>query len=346
MRTVTFELLGEPNRIKRFSQLCELLDRVTPENWREVIDAFVRQTAFEGREHDAEWKLMLHRVGEVAGVDGVLDALNEKGTGRDHRARNTFEGWVMTNPDAAIKWLEGQPEENQITLFPAMIYGLSRTSPTLALDVLIGAGNREKLNSAIPDIVNGAVQQGGFRKGEELLASVKNRSDIDESTKRNLFHALTQKRLKMAQLRNSPMDSLQWLDGYLGEGSPAGPNAVGQIVASAAASDPLAAMQWLDQRVERLTPPQAVPGYTAALQAVYRQSPEQFTTWLTANQTHPAHDVIVEAYANDLIAFGRATEASEWMNKVKDEKTRQPFSPRWRNRLRRGNSRRAVKIPD
>ncbi|HET6410021.1 MAG TPA: hypothetical protein VFG14_19175, partial [Chthoniobacteraceae bacterium] len=93
-RTVTFELLGEPNRIKRLSRLCELLDRVTPENWREVMDAFVRQTAFEGREHDAEWKLMLHRVGEVGGVDGVVAALNENGAGREHRARHLFEGWV------------------------------------------------------------------------------------------------------------------------------------------------------------------------------------------------------------------------------------------------------------
>ncbi|HET6406458.1 MAG TPA: hypothetical protein VFG14_01145, partial [Chthoniobacteraceae bacterium] len=227
------------------------------------------------------------------------------------------------HPDAAIKWLEGQPEENQITLFPAMIYGLSRSSPTLALDVLIGVGNREKLNSAIPDIVNGAVQQGGFQKGEELLDSVKNRPDIDETTKRNLFFALTQKRVKMAQLRNSPMDSLQWLDKHLGEGSPAGPNAMVQIVAGAAATDPAATMQWLDQRAERLTPAQSVPGYTAALQAIYKQSPEQFTTWLTANQTHPAHDVIVEAYANDLIAHGRAAEAGGWVNAVKDEKTRQ-----------------------
>jgi hypothetical protein len=322
-RTATFELLSEPKRMERLSRLCDLLRRVTPENWRDVMDAFVRQTAFEGREHGEEWKLMLHRVGEVAGSEAVLDALNSNGMNRDHRARNALEGWAMASPDAALAWLQAQTPENQKILIPAMLYGLARSSPVQALDFALAQKDSQTRNSAIPDIVNGAVQQGGFRKGEELLASAMNRPGIDETMKKNLFYALTQKRLAMARLRNAPMDSLQWLDGYLGESSPVGPIAVREVVASAAAVDPSAAMQWLDQRAERLTPALSIPGYTAALQAVYKQSPQQFTTWLTANQTHPAHDVLVEAYTNDLIAFGRTTEASEWMNTVQDATRRQ-----------------------
>jgi hypothetical protein len=323
VRTVTFELLREPKRIERLSRLCELLRRITPENWREVMDAFTRQTAFEGREHGEEWKLMLHRVGEVAGPDGVLDALNSNGVNRDHRARNTLEGWAMANPDAALAWLQAQSPEHQQILIPAMLYGLARSSPVQGLDFALAQKNPETRDGAIPDIVNGAVQQGGFRKGEELLASVMNRPDIDETVKSKLFYELARKRLIMARLRDIPMESLQWLDGYLGERSPAGPNAVKEIIASAAATDPSAAIQWLDQRAERLTPAQSIPGYTAALQAVYKQSPQQFITWLTVNQSHPAHDILVEGYANDLIASGRTTEAGEWMNTVQNGTTRQ-----------------------
>lgn len=322
-RTVTFELLREPNRMERLSRLCELLRHVTKENWHDVMDAFTRQTAFEGREHGEEWKLMLHRVGEVAGPDAILDALNSNGANRDHRARNMLEGWTMANPDAALAWLQAQALEHQQILIPAILYGLARSSPVQALDFALAQKNPETRDGAIPDIVNGAVQQGGFRKGEELLASVMNRPDIDDAVKNKIFHELARKRLTMARLRDMPMESLQWLDGYLGEKSPAGPGAVGQIVASAAAMDPSAAIQWLDQRAERLTPVQSIPGYTAALQGVYKQSPQQFTTWLTANQTHPAHDVVVEAYANDLIAFGRTTEANNWMNTVQNATTRQ-----------------------
>jgi hypothetical protein len=322
-RTVTFELLRESNRVERLSRLCDLLRRVTPENWREVMDAFLRQTAFEGREHGEEWKLMLHRVGEVAGADGVLDALSWDGAGREHHARNTLEGWAMANPDAALAWLKTQSYDHQQILNPAMLYGLARSAPVLGLDFALAQSNPEARDRAIPDIVNGAVQQGGFQKGEELLAAVMNRPDIDQAVKSKIFDELARKRLAMARLRDMPMESLQWLDNYLGERSPAGPKAVGQIVANAASRDPAATMQWLDQRAERLTPAQSVPGYTAALQAVYKQSPQQFTTWLSANETHPAHDVLVEAYANDLIASGRATEASEWMSKVQNATTRQ-----------------------
>lgn len=323
VRTVTFDLLREPNRVERLSRLCELLRSVTPENWREIMDAFMRQTAFEGREHGEEWKLLMQRIGEVAGPDGILDALNSNGANRDHRARNTLEGWTMADPDAALAWLKAQSPEHQQILNPAILYGLARSAPEQALDFAIAQGDTEIRNNAIPDIVNGAVQQGGFRKGEDLLASVMNRSDISQAVKDKIFYELSRKRITMARLRNEPMGSLQWLDSYIGEKSPAGPAAVGQLVASAASSDPSATMQWLDQRAERLNPVQTIPAYTAALQGVYKQSPQQFTAWLGANPMHPAHDVLVEAYTNDLIAFGRAPEANEWMNKVQNPATRQ-----------------------
>lgn len=323
VRTATFDLLREPNRVERLSRLCELLRTVTPENWREVMDAFTRQTAFEGREHGEEWKLLMQRIGEVAGPEGIVDALNSNGANRDHRARNTLEGWAMANQDAALAWLRAQSPEHQEILNPAMMYGLARSSPEQALEFALERQNLQLRDGAIPDIVNGAVQQGGFKKGEELLASLRNRTDLDESVKNKIFYELARKRLTMARLRDTPMEPLQWLDSYLGEKSLAGGNAVGQIVASAATSDPSAAMEWLDQRAERLTPTQIIPGYTAALQGVYKQSPQQFTNWLAANPTHPAHDVVVEAYVNDLIAFNRTTEASDWMNKVQNPQTRQ-----------------------
>ena len=96
-RALTFDLLREPNRLERLSQLCDVLRRVTPENWRGMLDAFTRQTAFEGREHGDEWKLLLQRIGAVAEAEAVLDALNAN---RGDRARNTLEGWIMANPDA------------------------------------------------------------------------------------------------------------------------------------------------------------------------------------------------------------------------------------------------------
>jgi len=323
-RALTFELLREPNGLERLSQLCNVLRRVTRENWRGMLDAFTRQTAFEGREHGDEWKLLLQRIGAVAEAEAVIDALNANGPNREHRARNTLEGWVAANPDAALAWVKTRSPEDRAVLDGAVIYSLAGIAPVQALELALAqkdAGTREW---ALTELSKMAVQHGGFRQGEELLGAVMHRLDIDEAAKRRIFMELTQKRITMARVREQPMDALQWFDGYLsGEGSPAGPTAVGQLVATAAASDPSAALQWLDARAERLTPAQVLPAYTAALQSVYQKAPEQFTAWLGANENHPAHDGLVEAYTHDLIGFGKTAEVNGWMKTVQDAATRQ-----------------------
>jgi len=271
-----------------------------------------------------EWKLMLQRVGIVAREEAVLDALQGTGPGRDHRARNTLEGWIMADAATAVAWVKTQPAEAQEILNGAVIYGLARVSPTQALDYALQLSNQSTRDWGIGEIVNGAVQEGGFRRGEEVLAAAVNRSDVGEDIKQRLFQDLARKRLLMDRLKNSPMDSLQWLDPYLtGEHSPAALRAVMQVVAGAAGDDPAKVLQWLDARAERLTPAQTVPGYTAALQALYQRSPEEFTHWLEANPVHPARDPLVEAYANDLIATGKSAEAAQWLTTVQNPQIRQ-----------------------
>jgi hypothetical protein len=323
-RMRVFQALAEPNRVERFAQLCELLRGVNAGNWREVMDAFTRQTAFEGRELGDEWKLMLQRVGAVAGEEAVIDALQSTGANRDHRARNTLEGWIMADAATAVAWVKAQPQEAQEILNGAVIYGLARLAPTQALEFALQLSNRATRDWGIGEIVNGAVQEGGFRRGEEVFAAIANRADVGEDIKSRLFQELTRKRVIMDRLRNSPMDSLQWLDPFLtGERSPAGPSAVLQLVAGAAGHDPAKVLRWLDARAERLTPAQTVPSYTAALQAVYQRSPQEFTQWLGAHSTHLAHDPLVEAYTNDLIAAGKSAEATEWIARVKNPQIRQ-----------------------
>lgn len=323
-RAMTFDLLKNPGRVERFARLGDLLRRVTPENWRAVLDAFTLQTSAEGRIHGGEWKLMMQRIGAVAGAEAVRDALDSKGGNREDRARNALEGWVDADPKAAIAWVEQQSAENRQVLLPALIVGLACTVPVQALEIAITQVTDETRDWCIPEILNAAVQEGGFRKGEEFLGAVMHRPDVSEAVKRRIFGELARKRITMSQVRNRPMDSLQWLDGYLsGEQSPAAPEAVYRMVASASASDASATLQWVETRAERWNPAQTTTAYTAALQAVYKKSPEQFRGWLNANQTNPAHNGLVEAYTNDLIAFGKVAEAAEWMKSVQDPATRQ-----------------------
>src|SRR5215207_2290508 len=81
--------------------------------------------------------------------------------GRDHRARNTLEGWIMADAATAVAWVKAQPAEAQEILNGAVIYGLARVSPKQALDYALQLSNRSTRDWGIGEIVNGAVQEGG-----------------------------------------------------------------------------------------------------------------------------------------------------------------------------------------
>jgi hypothetical protein len=324
VRARVFAVLNETNRVSRLAHLCDLLQDVNAENWREVVDAFRRQSAFEGRELGDEWNMMMQKVGAVAREEAVLDALQSVGPSRDHRARNSLEGWIMADPAAALAWVKSQPPDALEVLDGAVIYSLARISPTEALDYALRVNNQITRDWGIGEIVNGAVQEGGFRRGEELIAATLSRADVAVNIKQRLFQDLVRKRLLMDRLQNRPEDSLQWLDPYLsGDTSPASPSVMKQVVTSAAAVDPEKTLQWLDARAERLTPAQTVPGYTAALQVLYQRSPQEFSRWLDANPTHPARDPAVERYVTDLVASGKTAEAARWVTIVQDPQIKQ-----------------------
>jgi hypothetical protein len=323
-RALTFDLLREPNRLERLSQLCDVLRRVTPENWRGMLDAFTRQTAFEGREHGDEWKLLLQRIGAVAGADAVIDALNTNGANRGDRARNTLEGWIMADRDVAVAWVETRSPEERAVLDGAVIHSLAGIAPMQALELALAQKDAGVREWAISEVSKVAVQHGGFRQGEELLGAVMNRPDIDEAYEAEDLHGAGAE-------ANHHGASPRAADGCVAMARRVslrrritrGRDGRGTARATAAQSDPSAALQWLDARADRFTPAQAVAAYTAALQAVYQSAPEQFTSWLSANQKHPAHDGLVEAYTNELIAVGRTAEVGAWMKSVQDAQTRQ-----------------------
>lgn len=317
----TFDLLLEPNRGKRLRAFSDLLEGITPDNWRGVMDAFVRQTAFEGREHSTEWNLMLERVGEVAGLQGVEDALGSNGIHRHQRAAVVLNGWAGAQPESAVAWFQTQTPDVQQQLIPALVGGLARTDPAQALAIAL-TQPQEAFDRTISQIVDGAIQRGGLREAEALLASIRHDPEVHQEAKRRVFIDLSRKRVNMARLRGVPFDALEWMDNYLGASSPAGPTAVREIVSSAAEADAGGAVQWLEERADRMSPEQLEVAFPAAIESLAKQSPVEFTAWMSNNSDHPQYERIVEVTVNRLLRSGEADQARHWVGTVRDQQAR------------------------
>jgi hypothetical protein len=84
---------------------------VTPGNWRHTFEVFW-QAHTRGLLSDEEYRLMLSRVGEVAG-GAALDRFKPKdpvGQAETHNARHAMAGWAQTDPAAALSYVQSQPE--------------------------------------------------------------------------------------------------------------------------------------------------------------------------------------------------------------------------------------------
>lgn len=317
-RVRTFQLLSEPNRLKRMRAICDLLESISPENWRGVIDAFMRQSTKEFRTHSIEWNLMIERVGEVVGEVAVDEAIaSDKKNDRD-RGRALLIGWAAGNPAAATEWFKAQSPEIQAQYLEPFLDGLSRTDPQSALTMVVAQSQNVQEN-IIPDIIDNAIQKGGFREAEQLLEPLIGRTDIDDGTRGKLFSKLAHRRIEVGKVTDDPMDALNWFAGYLRyPKSPAGPTATSEIFVSAARKDPVATIAWLDQHAGTIGKYHGDIAYPIAAQMLYATAPEQFNAWMAKNPEHPSHDRIVEGIATSMIQLGQVEQAAQMAGTIRD----------------------------
>lgn len=314
VRVRTFEILAEPNDIVRMRLLCELLDHITPDNWRDCIRGFVLQTAAEGRTHDTEWYLMLGRVGEVAGAEAIKEA------GGLDRARSFLTGWASADPKAARAWFETQPPEMQEQLLGTLLQGIARTDPKTALEMAFTqpvSVMRENVSKIIP----AALQHGGFREVEGLLASVMNRADLADPDKSAVFFYLTQGKIRSANAAGNPAKTLDWFEPYLGV-SYIGSTITQDLISNAAKAGAPAVMDWLGTHADRMSPQQADAAFPAIATSWQAQAPDQFAAWMSANHDHPQYDAMAQTTVNSYLRNGQTEMARQWAASIQNPEVR------------------------
>ena len=316
-RERVFYCLSKTDRIERIRLLCELLASVTKDNWKEVEDAFSRQQSKEFRITNWERELMIDRLGQIAGGDDVEAALIAANGQSPVRAGALLRGWAGAEPRKALAWFEGQKPEVQRSILGDFLTGLSLQEPKRAMDIILRYGEEEK-DYCIWRIVSNAIQRDGFHGAEAMFGSLMADSSVDESARGKVFISLLTRRFDVAKSLGQPADNLDWYDGYLRPGSPAGPHATELIIADAAKSDAVGTAKWLDERDARLSPTQQQSAYSAMARSYLNAAPDQCVVWIEQHAEHPQYDAMVQATAAGLAAKGKFDEVRRLVSGVKD----------------------------
>ena len=317
-RARTFQILAEPNRIARMRQLCDLLAHITRDNWREVKSAFSIQTREEGRWQPNEWRLMIERVGEVAGAEALAEAMEAANPSDQNRARDILIGFAAGDPKAAVEWFQAQPAGTQQQFFNQLLSGLGRSDPSRAL-ALLNDQPHPLWETNVPAIIDGAIQLGGFRAVEDLYASIRDRADVPSPGKGMIFYEMARRQVTIATDRKDPTRTLDWFDRYL---AVTGPGATKEIIACAAKADASKTLVWLEGRADRMPSDQLPAAYATVAKMSQAQGPEQFAAWMNVHPLHPQHDTMAQAVATSFLQNGRIAEARKWTETIRDPQAR------------------------
>ena len=123
-RARMFEILSQKSRFARYRDICEFMPQITKENWRGVLDAYIRQFRTEGRTFnypggaffsDGEMVMVLERIGFIAGQE----ALDSSGDPSQIHRSHMLAGWAEKDPKAAAAWLDQRSPDKKAGSTPS-----------------------------------------------------------------------------------------------------------------------------------------------------------------------------------------------------------------------------------
>ena len=319
-RARAFEILAIPNRLERMRRLAQLIAQVDTQNWREIVEGCTRQTTSELRLNRNELELIFARIGEVAGATAITEALASPNRDDQTRVAVLLTGWAAADPNAAAAWFQTQPSEWQKGNLRPFIGGLSQMEPIKAMQFALLEANTVQQQGLVSNIVDNAIQLWGFREAERLFTPLMGGPDSEENPKGRIFAALADRRIAVSRLGNNATDTLDWLDKYAYPTSPVGPMAMNRLMENAARSDPIATINLVDERRDRLRHTQAA--YETAAAALLAHNPAQFAAWIDGHPDHPEHDRVIGKWSHAIWHSGLKTEVKRWANDISDPQIR------------------------
>lgn len=340
-REAGFRIVVElASRVVRMRNLCALLDHVSAENWRQVVEGFETGLRAEGEPGGEAYQLLLEHIGAVGGAEAVDDALAPQKDAIAGRAINVLKGWANADPKGAVAWFDKQPPDVQQRFSGHMIAAIARVDPKTALEVTFRPGKKYAVAGTVTAVVNSAVNLVGVKGTEDLFMEMRGRPELADEAKHAVFAKLAEKKLAAAQKSClSGTKLLQSFDLHFGQPY-LRDDASLRIVTQAAKANPDETLAWMDMQIDRLTPQQAKAGYHGLGRELQKLAPQKLAHWLATNPTHPQRDNVMEAASGTLLNAGDLEAAARMAAAIGNEEARARVSGVVEKRVKQKESRR------
>jgi len=317
IRIRAFQIKTEQlSRVQRMQQLCELLEQVTPENWRGMMDGWETGMPAQGGSIGENYSILLEHVGGIAGAAAIEEAMKSDKATNTARTNTLLKGWADANPKAALAWFLAQPVEIQGKYHGHFLAGLSRQDPKTALDLTFQSSAPYYTNGTGIAVINNAMGSIGVAGLEEFFSSMRSRAELPVAAKHDFFTILTQKQLPVLTKDADPASAvLTWYENHAGQPY-VDSRANSGMLTAAAKSNASATLSWAELNSSRLTLDHAAIAFVIASTELQKQSPQEVTNWLASNPDHPRRDEVLSGATHGLLQSGDFTRALQMADSI------------------------------
>ncbi|CAN5193488.1 hypothetical protein BH23VER1_BH23VER1_12090 [soil metagenome] len=165
------EAFQEASQLKRSLAFSKLLESLTAENALEIRDAMREMGA--GRD---EWQLFTYAWGAKDGEAALAHAESLEGRGRQNAIQQSLMGWASADPSAALSWLEGQGEIDDLQrLRGSLIGGMADRDIALATDQAykFAADGDTRASNYLEEVAEEKLRTGGHLEAASWAAALR-----------------------------------------------------------------------------------------------------------------------------------------------------------------------------
>ena len=330
--TARGELLAETNAAlqhgkvpERYFAFVAVLQKLTRDNWREVLQAFQDERKRTGLLHPEVFEIFARRAGEVAGSD-VVSYFLKLGWGGD--ANEAMMGWASKNPVEALQWLGRDADvATRHRVMGAAIRGLALVEPDLAVKTLEDQPVKDRPSYAdgiVTSMLRSAGLDGVQRLVEGMIGRAASTGSLKDDYLRQVFGDYAFKRIAQLDESTNAAEAVSWLDPHIGQPY-VDRRIIAETAARLAAQSPRETLRWLEGVNTTLL--RAGEGDTVGYRVTLdtwraKEGVPAVEAWLQTQTAHPHYDHIAWQYAA-LVVEKDTNKALKWADTIKSPAIKQ-----------------------
>jgi hypothetical protein len=305
---------------ERHFAFMTVLQKLSRDNWREVLDAFQDERKRTGLGHPEMYDLFERRAGEVAGKDAVSYFLK---IGWGGAANEAMVGWASKNPAEALQWLGREADtETRRSVMGAAIRGLALTEPDLAVKTLEEQPMKER-NRYADELITTTLRSlgidGAQRLVEGMIARAAAAGSLKEDYLQHVVYDYSSLRIYQAMANGTASDAVNWLNQHVGQPY-VDHRVIAEVTRRFATESPQETFRWLEGVNTTLlrVGEGSTAGYRVLLETwAKKEGVPVVENWLRSKTSHPHFDHLAYQYVA-LVAGQDPPKATRWADSIKD----------------------------